>query len=59
MLLEKTAVAQTDQRELKVKIPTKLHIQLHAMKIMKGTSISETVAAALADYLHKNPVPEV
>lgn len=55
MLLEKTSVAGMTQRELKVKIPAHLHLHLHSLKILRGASISDTVAAALTEYLDRMP----
>lgn len=37
-------------KELKVKIATRLHVQLHHMKIVHGKRIQDTVAEALESY---------
>lgn len=57
MLLGNPDVAASPQRELKVKIPAHLHLQLHALKILRGASISDTVAAAITEYLDRHPQP--
>jgi len=39
-----------EPRALKVRIPVSLHVKLYSLRLMTGTSISETVAAALAHH---------
>ncbi|HWG91768.1 MAG TPA: hypothetical protein VNZ52_13040 [Candidatus Thermoplasmatota archaeon] len=43
-------VAMDEPRALKVRIPVSLHVKLYSLRLMTGTSISETVAAALAHH---------
>lgn len=40
----------SEEKTLKVSLPAKLHLQLHSVKILKGTNISDTVEAALEAY---------
>jgi hypothetical protein len=45
--------AREDRRVLKVHIPTRLHLRLHALRITQGDPVSSTVEAALEDYFRK------
>jgi hypothetical protein len=38
-------------REMKVKIPLRLHISLHSLKLLSGRQLSEIVTEALVAYL--------
>lgn len=40
-------------REMKVKIPERQYLKLHALKITRGTGISEAVSIALDDFLEE------
>lgn len=40
----------SERKTLKVSVPTKLHLKLHSVKILKGENISDTVEAALGEY---------
>jgi len=42
-----------ERRVLKVHIPTRLHLRLHALRITQGDTVSSTVEAALEDYFAK------
>ncbi|HUR69505.1 MAG TPA: hypothetical protein VM370_09690 [Candidatus Thermoplasmatota archaeon] len=44
-------------KEMKVKIPARLHVQLQTLKILQGRSIQETVTAALEQYFLTQPSP--
>jgi hypothetical protein len=44
---------RNERRCLKVSLPVKLHIKLHALKLYNERTISETVEAALAMYFEK------
>lgn len=44
-------------KEMKVKIATRLHVQLHSRKILHGASIQEMVTAALDQYFSEHPTP--
>lgn len=50
-------MAPHQQKELKVKIATHLHLRLHAQKILHGVPIQETIAAALDLYFREHPPP--
>ncbi len=39
-----------EPKTLKVTLPTKLHLQLHQLKILSGQNISDTVEDALNAY---------
>lgn len=43
----------TARKSLKIKLPLRQHIKLHAMKLFSENNISETVEAALDDYFEK------
>ncbi|MCA1813440.1 MAG: hypothetical protein LC624_05760 [Halobacteriales archaeon] len=38
-------------REMKVKIPLRLHISLHSMKLLSGRQLSDIVTEALVAYM--------
>lgn len=38
-------------REMKVKIPLKLHVSLHSLKLLSGRQISDIVTEALLAYM--------
>lgn len=40
----------SERKTLKISLPTRLHLQLHSVKILKGENISDTVEAALASH---------
>lgn len=51
-----TTVTENDERldkdkELKVKLPLNLHLQLHSIKVLTGRTISNTVAEAVDKYI--------
>lgn len=37
-------------KEIRIKIPTALHVKLHSIRLLKGKSISEAVTEALEEY---------
>lgn len=41
------------RKSIKIKLPIRQHIKLHAMKLFTENNISETVERALDDYFHK------
>ncbi|HVL87214.1 MAG TPA: hypothetical protein VM681_04280 [Candidatus Thermoplasmatota archaeon] len=43
----------TARKSIKVKLPIRQHIKLHALKLFKESNISETVEAALDMYFEK------
>lgn len=43
----------TARKSIKIKLPLRQHIKLHAMKLFSENNISETVEAALDDYFEK------
>lgn len=43
----------TARKSIKIKLPIRQHIKLHAMKLFTENNISETVEAALDDYFEK------
>lgn len=45
------AVVAEAPRELKVRIPVALHLKLHACKVLRRQSMSETVEAAVVEFL--------
>lgn len=47
---EATTRKKNDRKELKVRLPVDLHLQLHHLKIVTGRTISSTVTEALALY---------
>lgn len=42
-----------EPKTLKVTLPTKLHLQLHQLKILSGQNISDTVEEALDAYFEE------
>lgn len=40
-----------EDKQLKVKLPLRLHLRLHSVKVLTGQNISDQVAEALASYL--------
>ena len=51
MNLEPPAKSLDGVREMKVKIPLRLHVSLHSMKLLSGRQISDIVTEALVAYL--------
>lgn len=49
-MLIKEAPNRTADKELKVKLPMRLHVKLHTMKMLKGVQICEVVQEALDRY---------
>ena len=43
----------TARKSIKIKLPLRQHIKLHAMKLFSENNISQTVEAALDDYFQK------
>ncbi|HLE98024.1 MAG TPA: hypothetical protein VI997_11685 [Candidatus Thermoplasmatota archaeon] len=43
----------TARKSIKIKLPIRQHIKLHAMKLFTENNISETVERALDDYFQK------
>lgn len=41
-------------REMKVKIPLKLHVSLHSLKLLSGRQISDIVTEALLAYMARH-----
>lgn len=41
------------EKQLKVKIPVRMHVRLHTLKILTGETISDTVAEALEAYFRR------
>lgn len=54
-LLDKMRVSLEGEKEMKVKIAARLHVQLHSLKILEGKPIHETVTEALEAYFRANP----
>lgn len=50
MKIREDDVDLSEEKTLKVSVPARLHLQLHSVKILKGTNISDTVEAALRQY---------
>lgn len=42
-------------REMKVKIPLRLHVSLHSLKLLSGRQISDIVTEALTTYMAAQP----
>jgi hypothetical protein len=40
-----------EDKQLKVKLPLRMHLRLHSIKVLRGENISDQVTEALADYL--------
>lgn len=51
MSQESTSEDPESTREMKVKIPERQYLKLHALKITRGTGISEAVTIALDSFL--------
>lgn len=51
MMIKKNPEDLSKPKTLKVTLPTRMHLQLHQLKILSGTNISEMVESALNDYL--------
>ncbi len=51
MMLKKNPEDLSKPKTLKVTLPTRMHLQLHQLKILSGTNISDMVETALEDYL--------
>lgn len=49
----------SESKTLKVSLPAKLHLQLHSLKILTGTNISDTVEEALDSYFSEQVDGEV
>lgn len=43
-------------REMKVKIPLRLHVSLHSLKLLSGRQISDIVTEALQAYMVQHAV---
>lgn len=56
-MMSQEALTPGPQKELKVKLATRLHVQLHSRKILHGASIQDTIAAALDLYFRDHPTP--
>ena len=59
--MEETTTIQrgttSQNKDLKVRIPVKYHMQLHTLKILRGKSLSDAVTEALDEYFAKAPLP--
>lgn len=53
MMIRNSAKDLSEPKTLKVTLPTKLHLQLHQLKILGGQTISETVQAALETHFDR------
>lgn len=51
MMFKKNPEDLSKPKTLKVTLPTRMHLQLHQLKILSGTNISDMVETALDDYL--------
>lgn len=40
-----------EDKQLKVKLPLRMHLRLHSVKVLTGETISDQVSEALASYL--------
>lgn len=63
MRIREDDVDLSEPKTLKVSLPARLHLQLHSLKILTGTNISETVEEALDRYFDDRlgdevPLPE-
>lgn len=43
----------SEPKTLKVSLPARLHLKLHSLKILSGTTISDTVEQALEEYFEE------
>lgn len=50
MRIQEDDVDLSEPKTLKVSLPARLHLQLHSLKILTGTNISDTVEDALNSY---------
>lgn len=50
MRIQEDDVDLSEPKTLKVSLPARLHLQLHSLKILTGTNISDTVEDALNNY---------
>jgi len=55
--MTKTTTVTVQNKDLKVRIPVKYHMQLHTLKILRGKSLSDAVTEALDEYFAKAPLP--
>lgn len=55
MMIEEQADDDPGRKEIKVKIPVKLHIWLHTQKVLTGRNICTAVTEALERYLEEHP----
>lgn len=53
MMIRDTPRDLEEPKTLKVTLPTKLHLQLHQLKILSGQNISDTVEEALEVYFEE------
>ena len=44
-----------DEKDLKVRIPVRLHIKLHSVKVLTGKHISDSITEALDAYFEDAP----
>lgn len=43
----------SEPKTLKITLPARLHLRLHSVKILTGTTISDTVKQALAEFFEE------
>lgn len=43
----------SEPKTLKITLPARLHLRLHSVKILTGTTISDTVEQALAEFFEE------
>ena len=55
MMIEPARKEAPADKELKVKLPRSLHMRLHALKILEGKPLHQTVAEALEAYFALHP----
>ncbi|MDX1612122.1 MAG: hypothetical protein R3185_07115 [Candidatus Thermoplasmatota archaeon] len=53
MMIRENQRDLSEPKTLKVTLPTKLHLQLHQLKILQGQNISDTVEVALRSYFEE------
>lgn len=53
MMIRENASDLSQPKTIKVTVPLRMHLQLHQLKILAGTNISETVEAALDAYFEQ------
>ena len=56
-MLDKMRVTLDGDKEMKVRIAVRLHVQLHSLKILEGKPIQETVTEALEAYFRERVEP--